>query len=667
MKGTTARPRLRALGWAAGPALLLVSLLPRLYYVATNALSYDETHNLTFGALSAAGFAPYREVFVGIAPFALLSVQLSAALWLGTPWVRLILLGYGLLGVGAVYALARRHAPVRPLLAATLATLFFSFNPQFFAVSTTLNLEASALAFGLLAVWAMDHAGAAPRDLLWAAASGVAFGLSLAIKVMVPFVPAVILVQMLLLIHDRGLLAAPGRAAAALLRLGLAWSAGALMVVALFALVYDPVLVYRQAIDFRLVLRAATVAGGGDFNVAEELRWTDALPLLPLLILAALSAPRLRRARPQTLWVWGAWLLVSLAFLGLHVPLRPRHLVTVLPPLAVLSGSGVALWLEQARRPGPRTAIAAVTAALLVAAVTGAAYLAPTSDFIGVHPTRAATVDFLQARTAPADCVVAKENRFYFLAQRLPPPFLSEVSTARLYSGLLTADQVMAEIDRADCAALVYDDGFDELAPTLAGLAADYYSLRLTLAQADDDEPIIVYTVPRQTDTPPTTPVDASLGGLLTLRGFDLTPGPWTRGQTVHLSTYWQAQQPIPTDYRIFVHMVDASGAAVANFDHWPFEPNADFHIADAALHPAYLGGGAPANYPNAGLIPTHLWLPGQTLKETITLPVDDLPPGTYTLQIGLFDPASGARLDVPDSFAGGVENQIVLSTVELR
>ena len=82
--------RLRASWWIRPALLLLVSLLPRLYYVGTNAFSYDETHNLTFGALSAAGFVPYREVFVGIAPLALLSMQVSAALWLGTPWVRLI-------------------------------------------------------------------------------------------------------------------------------------------------------------------------------------------------------------------------------------------------------------------------------------------------------------------------------------------------------------------------------------------------------------------------------------------------------------------------------------------------------------------------------------------------------------------------------------------------
>ena len=671
---TTAWARLRTVWWARPALLLLVSLLPRLYYVGTNAFSYDETHNLTFGALSAAGFIPYREVFVGIAPLALLSVQVSASLWLGTPWVRLILLIYGLLGVWAVYELALRHAPQRPFTAAVLATLFFSFNPHFFAVSTTITLEASALAFGLLAVLAMDQAtgqaAVSRRALVWAAASGVAFALSLAIKVMVPFVPAVILAQMLLLIHDRGLLRQPGRAVGELVRLGLAWTAGSLAVLAVFTLIYDPALMYRDAIDFRLVLRDAAVAGDGDVNVAEELQWTDALQFLPLVIGAGLSVPVLRRQRPRVLWVWGTWLLMSLAFLTMHVPLRPRHLVTVLPPLTVLSGIGVAAWLDGSRRAVVRWVVVAGAAATLLASGAGAAYLAPTRNFVVTHPSRDAVLDYLHARTAPDDCVVAKENRFYFLSKRLPPPFLSEVSTARLFSGLLTADQVMAEIDRHDCAALVYDDSFDELAPTLAGLVAEYYSVTLKLVAADD-EPITVYAVPRTTapkgHPPPATPLAADLGGLVMFGGFDLTPGPWARGQTVYLSTYWQAQQRIPTDYRIFVHVTDGTGALVDSFDHWPFEARSEFGIADAALHPVYLDGDSlPENYPNAGLIPTHVWQPGQTLKETIAL-TPDLPPGEYTVQIGLFDPTTGERLDVPDDLDGGVANQLVLTTVEVR
>src|SRR5690606_12638543 len=144
--------------------------------------------------LASAGFTPYREVFVGIAPFALLTVQWSAELWNASDNVRLPMVLYGLLGVAAIFAMTRRAAPQRPLLAAAVATLLFSFNPLFFAASTTINLEAAALAFGLLAVWAMPQ-GPTRHAWGWIGAAGVLFGLSLGIKVLVPFVPGVILLQ----------------------------------------------------------------------------------------------------------------------------------------------------------------------------------------------------------------------------------------------------------------------------------------------------------------------------------------------------------------------------------------------------------------------------------------------------------------------------------------
>src|SRR5690606_37855250 len=115
--------------------LLVASFLARLVFVETNEFSYDETHNLMFGTLASAGFTPYREVFVGIAPFALLTVQWSAELWNASDNVRLPMVLYGLLGVAAIFAMTRRAAPQRPLLAAAVATLLFSFNPLFFAAS----------------------------------------------------------------------------------------------------------------------------------------------------------------------------------------------------------------------------------------------------------------------------------------------------------------------------------------------------------------------------------------------------------------------------------------------------------------------------------------------------------------------------------------------------
>ena len=180
--------------WALA-GVVLVSLLPRLFFMLTNSLGYDETHNLMFAMLAKRGFAPYSEVFTGIAPFALLSIEWSTFLWDSTPAVRSLMMIYGLLGVVALFMLVYRQATARRLVAATLAALLFSFHPLYFSNSVTINLESAALSFGLLSLWAMN--GFRRRPAQWRLAlSGLLFGLSMAIKVMVPFVPGVVLVQM---------------------------------------------------------------------------------------------------------------------------------------------------------------------------------------------------------------------------------------------------------------------------------------------------------------------------------------------------------------------------------------------------------------------------------------------------------------------------------------
>jgi hypothetical protein len=637
--------------------VVLASLLPRLYFVATNGFSYDETHNLMFASLAAAGHAPYREVFTGIAPFALASIEASVWLLDSTPWVRLVMLIYGMAGIVGLFALVRRQATARPLLAATVAALLFSFNPHYFAVSTTLNLEAAAVAFGVLAVLAMAEYTRRPAAwrLLF---SGLLFGLSLAIKVLVPFLPAVILVQMLQHGRDQ----TPARRLRSLVRMGLVWSAGMLAVAAFFALRHDPRLVYQQVVDFRLALR--DIQG---VNLTEELGWIDLAQFLPLLAGAAWGAVELHRRRSPARWVWLVWGGLSVLFLFLHTPLRPRHLVTLLPPLAALSGVAVAAGLAAPRPSRTARRVTAAAAGLTLAGlVMLALQAAPAEDFIARHPARAAVIRYLDATTAPGDCVVSKENRLLFLAGRFPPPYLSEVSTARLASGLLTGPAISVEVERHGCAAVVYADTFDGLAPELRGDLSRLYSLELTITDPQDSDPIPVFAVPLHTPAGPTVPQPVMLGDAVQFLGHDLSGTFWRAGGRVYLSTYWTARAAPPTDYKLFVHLVDSQGQRVLGLDHYLFTLPAGAQVEGIRLNPAYLAGGAalPADYPATGLIPTHLWLPGNVLKETVAFAVD-LPTGGYTLRLGMVD-AAGARLAVDDTVPGGVEDAIDLARVEV-
>jgi hypothetical protein len=116
------------------------------------------------------------------------------------------------------------------------------------------------------------------------------------------------------------------------------------------------------------------------------------------------------------------------------------------------------------------------------------------------------------------------------------------------------------------------------------------------------------------------TALEATFGEIISLEGYNLQAGP----DAVHVTLRWSADGYLDTDYTVFVHLVapDDSGQALAQ-------------------------GDAP---PLGGRWPTSLWLPGVALDDAHTVPPPpDLPPGTYYLQVGLYDPESGMRLPLPD------------------
>jgi len=59
---------------------------------------------------------------------------------------------------------------------------------------------------------------------------------------------------------------------------------------------------------------------------------------------------------------------------------------------------------------------------------------------------------------------------------------------------------------------------------------------------------------------------------------------------------------------------------------------------------------GGTEQYPLGGRWPTSLWLPGVPLDDVHTNPLpENLPPGTYELLVGPYDPETGERLPLPD------------------
>jgi hypothetical protein len=110
-------------------------------------------------------------------------------------------------------------------------------------------------------------------------------------------------------------------------------------------------------------------------------------------------------------------------------------------------------------------------------------------------------------------------------------------------------------------------------------------------------------------------------GAIIQLMDLQVTPRV-AQGQVLALSARWQAASPLPDDIQVFVHLRDADGIQVLQRD------------------------GPPAQ----GLHPPSTWLPGEpvTDRHALRLPAD-LPPGDYTLHLGLYRLEDLARATAQD------------------
>ncbi|MCG3208734.1 MAG: hypothetical protein FOGNACKC_02346 [Anaerolineae bacterium] len=114
-------------------------------------------------------------------------------------------------------------------------------------------------------------------------------------------------------------------------------------------------------------------------------------------------------------------------------------------------------------------------------------------------------------------------------------------------------------------------------------------------------------------------PLAADFSGQATLLGVDC-PGNCAAapGQSLNLTLYWRAEAPFDTTYTVFTHLLGADETVLVNADHAPPKP-------------------------------TTGWVPGEIIADPVTLNLPaNLPPGDYTLEIGLYNAADPAFARLP-------------------
>ncbi|MDQ5853861.1 MAG: glycosyl transferase, partial [Chloroflexota bacterium] len=148
----------------------------------------------------------------------------------------------------------------------------------------------------------------------------------------------------------------------------------------------------------------------------------------------------------------------------------------------------------------------------------------------------------------------------------------------------------------------------------------------------------IDYAYVYRVSPPPAQPMSVPLGNVVTFSGYDLDAA-GLRSQGVLTATlHWQAREPSPTRYMLFVHVLDAQGRNVGQVD-----------------------------LPLVGpLAPSRVWQVGQTVTWRQPIPVPGpLAAGRYWLSLGVYDARTGERLPVdaqPDARApGDGENALIV------
>lgn len=110
-------------------------------------------------------------------------------------------------------------------------------------------------------------------------------------------------------------------------------------------------------------------------------------------------------------------------------------------------------------------------------------------------------------------------------------------------------------------------------------------------------------------------------------------------GNDLVLLLYWRAAAPPRKDYTIFAHLIDAQGKIVSSLD----------------------------TQPRRGLLPTSSWRINYLIPDGLALTIDPgIAPGTYTVELGLYELASMQRLALIDKDGLPIGDKIIIGPVEI-
>jgi hypothetical protein len=138
---------------------------------------------------------------------------------------------------------------------------------------------------------------------------------------------------------------------------------------------------------------------------------------------------------------------------------------------------------------------------------------------------------------------------------------------------------------------------------------------------------LAIYAVPDRAPNAPDHFLDIRLlnpeaGDEVTLQGYALLDDRLAAGDIAQLTLFWNVGSSPSRRYKVFVHVLDDNNQIVGQRDAEP-------------------GGGANL---------TTLWQPGEIVVDNYGVPIHPAtPPGTYRVEVGMYDLQTGQRLRTPE------------------
>ena len=412
---------------------ILISVLYALWawlcfpWAAAYELNPDEGINLAKGALVAAGYGLYRDIWSDQPPVFSHALGMLQHWW---PWnvaaARMLVLGCACVTLVSLWSLVRR---AHGWLAAALAVLLLGASPLFVQLSVSVMVGLPAMALGLAAMAFLPPAGPLHRGRLLLA--GVVMALSLQTKLFT----LLLLPAMLLMLWQSSRTTDRWRGAAWFL---MSLLAGTLLLAGLAGKAFLEQLVHPH---FSASLRDEFSLWDNAETIWHVLRRQPLLWMSGLLGGLAMCRAKWRELLPP---IW-CFVLVMVALLG-HTPVWPHHVLLLMPALAWVGSVALAqavVHLRAMSAPwGASLAVACVS--VVIGLSVTVALLSPRHDKAELTKRSAGAV--VQRFAGLGGWMVTDAPMDAFRAGLLVPPELAVYTWKRLKVRALTGADVIKAI-----------------------------------------------------------------------------------------------------------------------------------------------------------------------------------------------------------------------------